>query len=278
MAKKIFHFYRYQLLPLNNISRLIYTKEELIKNKNLFFYEALQDLSHKERSQKRIYRYEIIDSLDQIFYMIVDKKIDLNIVLEDHSHDKIPTYPYSNIFIDNNKETQLIAIEYLSYLKPKNVIKNFQTNLNKKLYEKGLCIKISQIYQKKSFWEFVENNHDSISKVSFNIITPNMSSISFNLNEEIKDIAKEIGAHETKLSLKAQAGEVLHLQKDNKTIEGLVDYSSQGGGRITVNLQGVKISFDTNNQQYNVEIDNFTGSIDDFIKLKESFYNGNNNQ
>ena len=210
--------------------------------------------------------------------MIVDKKIDLNIVLEDHSHDKIPTYPYSNIFIDNNKETQLIAIEYLSYLKPKDVIKNFQTNLNKKLYEKGLCIKISQIYQKKSFWEFVENNHDSISKVSFNIITPNMSSISFNLNEEIKDIAKEIGAHETKLSLKAQVGEVLHLQKDNKTIDGLVDYSSQGGGRITVNLQGVKISYDSNNQQYNVEIDNFTGSIEDFIKLKESFYNGNNNQ
>lgn len=80
---------------------------------------------------------------------------------------------------------------------------------------------------------------------SFEIITPNMANISGSLSDDLKDFAKATNSARNKLKIESDPEAPLHLEESNRTLQGLVNYSSEGGGNISLKIDGVKKTYHT---------------------------------
>lgn len=190
------------------------------------------------------------------------------------------SYPFSHVFIYNNKQYQIIAIQDSSDLHSKTIKSCLEVKLEKLLYEKGIIIKILPIYKENNFWDFVSKHEQKIISLSFNIITPNMSNISSTLDEELKQTAKRTGTIETNLKFNADKNRYLKLNREDNTIDGLVKYTSKGGGDINMKIKGFKKGFSSNDYQKYLEIDelNYNGSLQNFKELMKDLEDDGDNR
>ncbi|MCG9629004.1 hypothetical protein L1D34_29835 [Vibrio mediterranei] len=79
-----------------------------------------------------------------------------------------------------------------------------------------------------------------VKSVDFEIITPNMANISGTLPDDLKLFAKCTNSTRNNLKIESEPDSALHLEEDNSALRGLVDYSSEGGGNISLKIDGIK--------------------------------------
>lgn len=72
-----------------------------------------------------------------------------------------------------------------------------------------------------------------------------MANISGSLSDDLKDFAKATNSARNKLKIESDPEAPLHLEEDNRTLQGLVNYSSEGGGNISLKIDGVKKIYHT---------------------------------
>ena len=111
------------------------------------------------------------------------------------------------------------------------------------------------MFEKHSFWELVDEYSGKLLSIDFEFITPNMATISSALSGDLKKLAKSTNSIRNRLRLESGESASLAQDQSNQMINGLVDYSGQGGGDITLKIKGLKKKVKTSKTLKEVEFD-----------------------
>ena len=127
----------------------------------------------------------------------------------------------------------------------KTVVKILSQTINKHLDHYNVVLHIEPIFQKEEFWKIVGGKKEEISMIRFELIKPNLTNISGCLKDELKRVIDTTNSHKTVVEFNAPARAALEdITPSNNDINGLVDYSANGGGNI-----GVKFKHDRKKYQ-----------------------------
>ncbi|MGV0931564.1 hypothetical protein ACTS95_14795 [Empedobacter brevis] len=259
-----FNAYRYHLLPLdnkNNQLKIEFNKTEKIsfedvkKNKNLYFDEALKKIE-SNNSDKNILK--VVDKVDDLYLIKFSNKKFEKIIDENLKNSFIESNPYVYVIINNNPKVQKIYVStnFDAFSTINFSISTLITIIRKYLAEFSLNIQFDNLFDKKDFWTIINNNKNSITGIQFEIIKPNLSNISGSLKDVLKEVINDHNSHKTKLSLNApQNGILNNIDKSHSDISGIVDYASEGGGNIKVKVKGSRVQLDTKQNLRTIEID-----------------------
>ena len=281
MNKQItFYMYRYHLLPLTTDNKQlelfpqkIRSVEELKQNKNKYFCEILKKLNDIYSSNPiKLYDYE-----DEYYLLKIANKKTAKIA-KDFTYKLMENEPYIYVIINNNPGEQKILISqnieaFTNHSTVKNILK---TLFIKELRYFGLNIEIEQMFDVINFWKLVEKHQYILTMVNFKFIKPNLADISKTLPEDIRRFSENVNGHETKLMVKAPDNGILeNINRENEMVNGLVDYSSEGGGEITIKLKNVRKQINANEGVITTCIDeaSIEGAPEQIIKIfKTLFY------
>jgi hypothetical protein len=101
----------------------------------------------------------------------------------------------------------------------------------------------------------MKQHKGKVSQITFDLITPNMANISGSLPDDLRDFAKRTNSIQTAVSITADPASSLKIEKTDPAVNGLVDYSTSGGGDISIRLTGIKKKIHTSRSVKEVTID-----------------------
>jgi len=246
-----FELFRYQILPVNRYIQLdllsnVGSVEELILRKNDFFAEALASVSDFSSARIKT-NTKLVYSRDDFSLLRIAHNRSLNIEKEDFTDEVIQSWPSVFVAIWNDPEKQIIAIQKRTSAFSKcSVVTNIIVEAVKRhLSHHNLTIKVKPLFEKQEFWALLDNYANKVTSVEFDVITPNMANISSSLTEDYKEFLKSTNSSGSSIKMKSDDNGYLHLEKSNSSLDGLVDYSSEGGGNISIKVEGYKKKFKT---------------------------------
>lgn len=273
-----FKIYRYHLLPLSSRSSQIklfpdkeFSAEEIKQRKNEFLSTELDSL---EKNKDKKHPLKLHDKEDEFYLFKVAQKKD-TIITKDFESETITNEPYCFVIFNNDPKVQKIAIsDNKDAFSNQDVVKNILLKILKRDLKKyGLNIEIEALFDTISFWKYVAKHKDQITYINFKYIKPNLANISSSLTEDFKDFSENVNSHESNISVKApKNGTLENINKDNKNINGLVNYASEGAGTIKLKAKGVRKMMDTkeNPTITTVEEIQIEGAPEQVIKIYKS--------
>lgn len=270
----IFRAYRYQLLPLdrNETKDLYhdYSAEQIISRKNQFFAEALTHLPRV--NHKRVEVNISIHEIQQDFFRIhLAPSRPLTRETTDFRREKVENWPHIDAYILNRPEDQLLIIQdrptaFASTDTVANIIFRGTRGVLDKI---GLSLQIEPLFNKAYFWSLVNQYSNRITWVEFEFVTPNMANISKTLASTLKSLGKETNAVKEQLTLRSDPSSSLDISQTNPTIQGLVEYTSQGAGDIKLKIKGIRKRFQTSNSRREVHLSGveITADAKDIVEI-----------
>lgn len=276
----IFRAYRYQILPLDrNETKDLYhqfSSTEITQRKNEFFAKALQQLPNTRHKRTEIAITTKEDGKN-FFTLEIAPSRPLTRETADQRLEKVDNWPHIKAFILNNPEDQLLIIQdrTIAFNNTDTVSNMVLKGTRHQLEKVGLSLYIEPLFNESYFWGLVKQYDNRIQWVEFEFITPNMANISRTLATTLKDLGKQTNAAKEQLTLRADPTSSLDISKSNETINGLVDYTSQGTGDIKLKIKGIRKRFQTSNSRREVHLsgveltadaDQITQIIRDYLK------------
>ncbi len=246
-----FELFRYQLLPIDrylqgNLLTGVGSVDELVSRKNEFFSEAIGDTkSFSDRRHdtitKKLYQE------DDFFLFRIAHNRSIHRETKDFRDEVIDNWPSILVALWNLPDKQYIAVQRRStaFSSCDVVVKMILSALSAQLIQHHLRAIHEPLFEKKYFWSLLHEYEGKVKSVEFEIITPNMANISGSLSDDLKDFAKATNSTRNKLKIESDPEAPLHLEESNRTLQGLVDYSSEGGGNISLKIDGVKKTYHT---------------------------------
>lgn len=261
-----FEVFRYQLLPLTQDVQMdmfpdqkfsgISSVQELRSKKNSIFEHVLNQFP------RLIYRKtELNHRVDMMtppwFVIEINTQKNLEREKKDFDTEKLDTWPHVVVIINNRPDVQLIAISRnpRAFSSGSVVAKILQENLQSSLSRYFLNIQIEALFEKNQFWNLVQEFSGRIVSVKFELISPNMANITKTLELDLARLNADTNSHRTDLKLNSSESAVLEIKRDNKLIDSLVAYSSEGGGDIEFKVRGFKKTVRTSKSVREISID-----------------------
>lgn len=273
-----FHIFRYHLNPITNIEQQteLFLKERLsnkerLERKNEFFEKAIDGLNFYEN---KVNPLKLEHSENGYFLIKLAQKKSAKIV-QDFEKTEVKNEPFVYIIINNDPTVQKIAISENSeaFSEPK-VVKNILVKLlNNSLGRHGLVVSIEELFEKESFWNYVNKYRDRLKMIDFKYIRPNLANISKSLPKDFKDFTNNVNSKESHIVLKApEKGILENIDKSNETINGLVDYTAEGAGEIKLQVKGIRKKYSTSKNSVVIKIDEvqIEGSAEQVIKAYQT--------
>ncbi|ROV56971.1 hypothetical protein [Neisseria chenwenguii] len=277
MSQRIFHLYRYQIIPNERIQEKLHLSEselsvdEVIQRKNEFFIEAfrqialqsmldeIDDTGRKLRIKEVYPLQETTHNQFYVFKVAACKTVTRE--TENFETMSEEDWPRVHVIVWNDDEQQVLALEHrTSAFNKTNILANLLAKrLNKVLYKHNLNVQIHPIFDKQSFWQLVEGH--KVEQIEFKMVTPNMANISKALSDDLKALAKYSNSANTELTMNAPENGELNLSPKLPQLQDLVDYSSKGGGSIRVKYKGVRTKKDTANTHSSIITDEYTVEV-----------------
>lgn len=255
----IFRAYRYQLLPLDrNETKDLYhdhSAEYIVAHKNLFFAEALTGLP--KATQKRVETNITIEEIEKEFFKIqLAPSRPLTRETADYRREKVDNWPHIEAYVLNNPTDQLLIIQdrATAFANTDTVANIIVRGTRHALDRIGLSLQIEPLFNEAYFWDLVNEYPNKITWVEFEFITPNMSNISKTLADTLKSLGKETNAVREQLALRADPASSLDISQQNTTIQGLVEYTSQGAGDIKLKIKGIRKRFQTSDSRREIHL------------------------
>ncbi len=246
-----FELFRYQLLPIDrflqgNLLTGVGSIEELIERKNEFFFEALTETKKYSDSRHETITKKLFQDHEFVILKIAHNR-SIHRETKEFKDEIIDNWPSIIVAIWNNPEKQLIAIQKrtTAFSSTEVVVKLILGSISKQLSHHHLRAIHEPLFEKQQFWQLLDRYQGKIKSVEFEIITPNMANISGTLPEELKVFAKQTNTARSKLKIESDPEAPLHLEKNNSVLSGLVEYSGDGGGNISVKIDGLKKIYHT---------------------------------
>lgn len=270
-----FQIYRYHLLPIDKSDKQLeifpkkmYTHAEIRKNKNKFFKVVLDELVSSKINSHPL-KLEHTEG-DYYLFKIAQKKN--TTITQNFKNKKIPNEPYCYIIFNNDKDVQKIAISENSeaFSKPETVKNVLKKIFRRSLEAYGLNIEIEQMFNSISFWNYVKKYESEITLINFKFIKPNLANISKSLPDDFKDFTNNVNSHESQIVIKApEKGALENINKKNRDINGLVEYSANGAGNIRLKVKNIRKQLNTREKPLIIEIKelDIEGAAEQVIKL-----------
>lgn len=211
-----------------------YTREELLENKNALLYSTLENL-YENTTDFPIIQFNKND--ETLIFGIANKK--QLPYYQDFKKLSISSEPFVYVVINTNPESQKAGISRnIEAFSSESVALNVLLQVfNKHLKKLGLKISFEKMYDKKEFWTLLNQYSGKIKMLRFEIIKPNMSSISHAIKDYLKPLIEQTNSQTTKVSLEADKGETLNkIAPSNKELNSLVEYTSEGGGNVVLRI------------------------------------------
>lgn len=260
--KYTFDAYRYQILPTSKeiqtrIDDPDLTYKKLVAKKNKIFKEILlnENVSFRGRDSELVHSSEEVSENYIALHFGIPKKD----VIEkpDFTKEEIIRYPDLKIFIDNDRDEQILLVQrnYRAVNKTDSVSRLLEKSINKYLEKQQLRVYIQPIYTEAVFWELVKKYDKQITRLTFEFIRPNLANISGGLADDLRSFQEDSNAHKGKLQLDAPSKGTLEIDPKSKEINGLVEYSSKGGGDISIKVKGLRKKIKTSEGTKTMEVD-----------------------
>ena len=266
MAGKIikqsaFQVFRYQLLVDKTLQKSMFDKyetaEELRNDKNNILQNILVNDKFRFTSESSEIESKHITSYGYMNYFRVGAKRKIKVSKKDFTEDYIETYPNIIVAVNNHPSVQKIAIQNnIQAFQDCKIVSHFiQKSLENKLDHYNLSFIIEPTYDKKEFWNLVKQYPMRIKQVAFDLVSPNMANISKNLKLDLKSLYNDTNAERTSLELNAKEESFLDIKEASKFISSLVEYSAEGGGNISMKVQGISKKLHTAQSvsEFNIE-------------------------
>lgn len=270
----IFELYRYQLLPASQLQQDLFHKkisaDEIRSRKNEFFDNTLSQLPQfRHRGVEIKHKVELHSDNWLIFKLGAHKSVDRD--NEDFERERIESWPNVTVLVHNHPDTQIIAISrnVRAFSSTAAVSKIFERTMSHALKEYGLTIVIKEQFEKNNFWSLISANIGRVTRVRFEMVSPNMANISKTLKIDFKQLNRESNCQKANLELEAIQGTALEIKEGNELIDGCVEYASLGGGDIAIKLRGLKKEIRTSTTVKSIEISeiNLHGPMDNILDL-----------
>lgn len=262
-----YDIFTYQISPLSNSQFNLfgenYSYEELVKNKNKFFFNIFEKLTFYNSKYKLNYKIEYSDD-DFILIRLANKK---TVKIEKDFHQEyFESEPSCLIAFYNNPEVQQIAIESdkTSFGNSFVVLKIIEKAIDKSLNEFNLRFYPHPKYEERILWEMLNKFEGRIEKLQFEFSKPNLARVNQNISEELKEASKMLNSSKTKIEFNAPDNQVLeNLNQDNKQLVDLVKTSSEGAGPAKIKLKGLRSWETTANSVKSIELDSLEIEADE---------------
>lgn len=242
--KIVFDLYRYQILPIDRRyqERLFeMSLEEVLMKKNEFFFDALRSVQKYILPKVNIRHVVVDEGFDYMFFRFAINR-SLTRETKYFKEEQIENWPSFFVFVWNHPERQYIAVQVKrnAFQDTAAVARILVNGINKFLHKQFLRTHFEPLFNDYAFWEIVESNEGKIKDIVFDVVTPNMSNISKSLSEQLKTFAINTNTVTTKIALKADDESSIIADPSNEQLTALVEYTSQGGGSISMRIRGFR--------------------------------------
>lgn len=246
-----FELFRYQLLPVDrflqaNLITGVSSIEELISRKNEFFYEALDGAKNFSSGRYQSITKKLYQDPDFFLFRVAVNR-SIHVETKDFTDDVVENWPSLLVAVWNAPDIQMFAVQKRTTVFPRceSAVKMILGAIEGQLAHHHLRAIHEPLFEKEKFWSLISKFEGRIKSVDFELITPNMANISGSLPNDLKEFAKHVNSTRNHLKIESDPQAPLHLEEDNDTLSGLVEYSSQGGGNISLKIDGIKKKFNT---------------------------------
>ena len=245
--------------------------------KNAIFKSILLDKRIVLDGRRSKVVHKIDEQSDTVFLMQIGSEKGVQIINEDFSIEKVPSYPNTHVIFENDPDRQFCLVQQntSAFAETETVINILERNLNRYLDRYQLRIYIKPLFNEYDFWNLIDQYDGRVIKLRFEFIKHNLANIAKTLPEGFKRLQSDINSHKATLITEAPKRGVLEVDKDNQELNGLVDYSKNGGGDIGIKVRGIRAEFKTSKTKRKVEIDEIvfqsSEQLNNFIKD----FNGN---
>lgn len=262
MAMKSAHFklYRYQLLPQDRFFQadlLGYkSMEEVLAQKNIIFAEALRQVTNF-RSSNTYFATELLWHRDDFYLYRVAADRSLTRETRDFKKETLDNWPSVLVAVWNAPDKQLIAVQRRTnaFQHSEVVVNAILDTIAPRLRGVQLTAVWEPLFDRQEFWQLVNHYSNKLAEIEFELVTPNMANISKVLPENLREFAKNTNAIKSKIAIESDPTSSLKIEKTNATLNGLVDYASEGGGNIKVRVSGLRKKLETSRTVKEVEVD-----------------------
>lgn len=271
-----FILYTYQCSPITKLGNKLFENlpsiQERMDNKLSYLHSIIINPLFKFKSKKdgefnhRIY----YDEGGIIVFKIANNK---HLNLEEDFRKKQHNYsPSCFVIVDNRTNIQRIAIEEdLTAFSSTDVVRNIiENSFRCSLSEYGLNIEIKKEYEKKEFWDLINNHSKGITMVRFCFSYPNLPRVHQSINELINSESKVVHSKQTTLEYSSDNSEQLELQEGNSQLSGLVDAAAGSGNPITIKAKGIRKYIKTGNTTKRIYIEDLEASLQEEDLFKKT--------
>lgn len=229
--------------------------EALKQRKNEFFLKCIKALSRFEYSRTILtHEFEELTTDTYLLKIAANRSIKRYRNFRD---EKLENWPFCYILINNDPNVQKLAIQHHArvFANTDTVAKIMEFNLNKCLVPLGLHLYIKPTFERNFFWDTVRKHREEVIKVEFELISPNLSTISKSLEVDLGKLYNLTNTQSTRLELNSDKESHLTLDESNSMLNSLVNYASEGGGNISLKIKGIKKKVQTSSSICSTEID-----------------------
>lgn len=213
--------------------------DDLRQKKNEFLRQALENIETFAYSRAET-RHKIWVS-DPLFILQIGVERDLKRKTREFEIEEVENWPTVFVAFNNDPQVQLCLVQRQGgFQRTATVVKLIEDSLNAVLAQHQLAIAFEPIYAESYFWDLVERYKGRITQIEFELISPNMSNISASLTLDLAALNRSTNTQRTNLQLNSDTNATLTPSAEDPLIGGLVRYSSEGGGDITIRAMGVR--------------------------------------
>jgi len=255
-----FDLYRYQILPRNrafqpDLFGEIKNLEDLLAKKNQIFFQAILNVREFETRKTTIRHKILYQNQNQILYRFAANR-SLRRETEQFTEEEIDNWPSFLVYIWNDPSEQFVAIQerWSAFQKTEVIAKSITEAVDEELGKSNLRAHAEALFLEAEFWGLIEQNKGKIRDIHFELITPNMSNISETLSEDLKDFAKHTNTAQTNLNIQADPDSSILLDPNDENLKGLVSYSSEGGGNISIKIRGLSKRIHTKKSKKHIDL------------------------
>lgn len=254
-----FKVYRYQLLPIDRHTDDLFdglSLPQLIEQKNSIFAKSIPFVAtYRHRGSDLSVR--VANSRSDVFILEIASRRALTRETPDFRIEQIENWPHVTTIILNRPDEQYIVIQDrpTAFASTDTVLKLIEQATRSSLQRSGLRLHAERVFSKTHFWQLVREYRDKITWIEFEFVTPNMSNISNTLSSILKELAKETNSSQSNLQLRSDPASSLDIDPKDETIQGLVDYTSEGGGDISIKIKGFRKKIKSSRSIREIELD-----------------------
>jgi hypothetical protein len=275
-----FEVFRYQLVVDKAFQSHLFedqfqTPEAVKANKNNIFSSIITQNSFGFQSSNSDITSKLVHTSGDLYYFKVGVKRNTKRYKKDFSEEVIENYPNIMVVINNHPQVQKIAIQTNTSAFDKSIIvaRFIKSTVEQFLKDYNISFSVEPTFDKQQFWNIVRQYPKQIKQVTFDLISPNITELSDDLEFDLRSLHGDTNTQKTRLELNADEDSYLTIDENSTLVNSIVNYSAKGGGEISVRVEGIKRKLHTAQSVNDFNIEEQLIKSNDWDAIDKAFKN-----